>query len=140
MNRFESRASVLLLALWFGLVTGFGELALLGLRRFALHRFLFVGRDIIWMTPVADAVMFVLLGAGFLLLRRATSGRVTPVHLVGFLTTVGCFALLLHYGPLHRGTALVLAIGIGVQAARVWSRREAPALQMEGRTLPLLAG
>ena len=40
MNRFESRASVLLLALWFGLVTGFGELALLGLRRFALHRFL----------------------------------------------------------------------------------------------------
>ena len=140
MTRSEGRVSVVLLALWFGLVTGFGELALLALRRFVLHSFLFVGRDIVWMLPLADAVLFVVLGAGLFLLGRAVSGRITSIHLVGFLTSLGCFALLLHYGPLHRGTALVLAVGIGVQAARVWSRRAPHALQLVRRTLPLLVG
>ncbi len=133
-------AGVLQLAAWFGLLTGFGELALLGIRRFLLHRFLFVGRDIIWMVPVADAVLFVVLGVGFLLLRRATSGRVTPVHLAGFLTALGCFTLLLHYGPLHRVAALALAVGTGVQAARVWRRHPPRAMQLVRRTLPLFAG
>ena len=115
----DSRSSpgvltVLLVAAWLGLLTGFGEVALLGIRRYVLHHFLFVGQDIVWAVPVADGVLFVILAVLFLVLHRIAPARVRLVHLVGLLTAVGCFAWFLHYGPLHRGAALLLAVGAGV--------------------------
>ena len=92
------------------------------------------------MTPVADAVMFVLLGAGSLLLRRATSGRVTPVHLVGFLTAVGCFALLLHYGPCIGERPWSLRLGSACKRLEFGAAGRPARSNWCVRTLPLLAG
>ena len=40
----EGSLATLRLALWFGLLAGFGELALLAVRKYVLHRFLLVRR------------------------------------------------------------------------------------------------
>lgn len=141
----DSRSSpgaltVLLVAAWLGLLAGFGEVALLGIRRYVLHRFLFVGQDIVWAVPVADAVLFVILAVVFLVLRRIAPGRIRLVHLVGLLTAVGCFAWFLHYGPLHRVAALLLAVGAGVQVARMWNRASPRPLTLVRRTMPVLLG
>jgi arylsulfatase A-like enzyme len=141
----DSRSSpgaltVLLVAAWLGLLTGIGEVALLGIRRYVLHHFLFVGQDIVWAVPVADAVLFVILAVLFLVLHRIAPARVRLVHLVGLLTAVGCFAWFLHYGPLHRGAALLLAVGAGVQVARMWNRASPRLLTLVRRTMPVLLG
>jgi len=141
----DSRSSpgaltVLLVAAWLGLLAGFGEVALLGIRRYVLHRFLFVGQDIVWAVPVADAVLFVILAVVFLVLRRIAPGHIRLVHLVGLLTAVGCFAWFLHYGPLHRVAALLLAVGAGVQVARMWNRASPRPLTLVRRTMPVLLG
>src|SRR5262245_34798078 len=114
--------TVLTVAAWLGLLTGFGEVALLGIRRYVLHRFLFVGQDVVWAVPVADAALFVVVAGFFLIVHRIAPARIRLVHLVGLLTAIGCFAWFLHYGPLHRVAALLLAIGAGVQVARMWHR------------------
>ena len=141
----SSRASpgalaVLLVAAWLGLLTGFGEVALLGIRRYVLHRFLFVGQDIVWAVPVADAVLFVVIAVVFLLVRRFAPARIRLIHLVGLLTAVGCFAWCLHYGPLHRVAAVLLASGAGVQVARTWNRTSARSLTLVRRSMPFLVG
>src|SRR5262249_33445855 len=110
---FPGAVTALMVAAWLGLLTGFGEVVLLGIRRYVLHRFLFVGQEIVWAVPVADAVLFVVLAGFFLILHRVAPARIRLVHLVGFLTAVGCFAWFLHYGPLHRVAALLLALGAG---------------------------
>src|SRR4030095_264806 len=132
--------TVLLVAAWLGLLTGFGEVALLGIRRYVLHRFLFVGQDIVWAVPVADAVLFVVLAVVFLILRRIAPARIRLGHLVGLLTAVGCFAWFLHYGPLHRVAALLLAVGAGVQVARMWNRAASRPLTLVRSTMPILLG
>ena len=132
--------AVLLVAAWLGLLTGFGEVALLGIRRYVLHRFLFVGQDIVWAVPVADAVLFVVIAVVFLLVRRFAPARIRLIHLVGLLTAVGCFAWCLHYGPLHRVAAVLLASGAGVQVARTWNRTSARSLTLVRRSMPFLVG
>jgi len=133
-------ATVLTVAAWLGLLTGFGEVVLLGIRRYVLHRFLFVGQEIVWAVPVADAVLFVILAGFFLILHRVAPARIRLVHLVGFLTAVGCFAWFLHYGPLHRVAALLLALGAGVQVGRMWNRASSRPLVLVSRTMPILLG
>jgi hypothetical protein len=45
-------AQCLLLAIWFGLLTGIAEVVVFALRPFLVQRFIGVGPDIIWMAPV----------------------------------------------------------------------------------------
>ena len=57
----ERSVSVLALALWAGIVTGFAELAKLGLD--LLHSdFIYRSRDALWMIPAFDAGLFALVG------------------------------------------------------------------------------
>src|SRR5262249_53926776 len=50
------------LAAWFGLLTGFGEVACLGVQKFLLHQPIYFGLHIIWMSPLANLCLFTLLG------------------------------------------------------------------------------
>src|SRR5262249_29494375 len=90
--------------------------------------------------PVADAALFVVVAGFFLIVHRIAPARIRLVHLVGLLTAIGCFAWFLHYGPLHRVAALLLAIGAGVQVARMWHRSSPRALTLVRRTMPVLLG
>lgn len=127
------------LALWLGLVTGLGELGYLGLRKFVRHLFVFASADVLWMTPLATALLFLLVTALLLpLLRRRADGG--QGLLLGVLGTMLAASWLLLFPPLHRGAALVIAIGLGVQLARVAGLRRELVDRITRSTLPLLLG
>ena len=139
MNTSSGRSGpVVRLALWFGLATGFGEVMLLGLRRYVLHRFLFLGQDAAWMVPVADALCFLAVGLLLALAHRWWPRRFTAPAVAGVLTGLSIFALLLMYGPLHQVASILIAVGIGYQASRFLAPRFDRFLTVVGRTLPVL--
>ena len=126
---------VLRLALWFGLLTGICEVGLLAIRKYALHRFLFVSMDSIWMAPLADAVLFLAAGVLLAAVRAILPSRLAPSPVLIF-TTLSAFTILLMYGPVSRVALFVLALGLGVQMARV-AKRHAPGFdRLVRRTLP----
>lgn len=107
------------LALWIGLLTGIAEITLQAIERFLLHRLIFLGNDFGWMAPLADVAVFLLAGSILWAGQRLWPGRVTATVMLGLLTTLGAWAVLLMYPPLHRGAALLLAAGVGYQCARL---------------------
>ena len=60
---------LLLLAFWFGLVTGLLEVTYLA-RRASHHVFVWHGQQALWMIPLAEGVLFLGAGAGILAARR----------------------------------------------------------------------
>lgn len=134
----ERPGAVLWLALWFGLGTGVAEVVLLGVRKFLLHRFLFLSVDAVWMAPLADAILFLIVGLGLIVLRLLLPRRI-PLPPVLFFTAMGTFTLLLMYGPLSKVAALIIGLGLGVQAVRMTTRHEAGFLRMVRRTTLMLA-
>ena len=56
----DQPVNYLLLASWFGFLTGLVEVLLLGIKKFYLGQFIKFGPDVIWMTPVADAALFLI--------------------------------------------------------------------------------
>lgn len=128
--------NVLRLALWFGLLTGIGEVLLLAIRKYVLHRFLFVSMDSVWMTPLANVILFLAAGVLLIVLRAILPGKLKPSPVLVF-TTLAAFTILLMYGPLSRLAILVLALGLGVQVARMTRRRDAGFDRLVRRTLPV---
>ena len=64
----DQPVNYLLLALWFGLITGLVEVLLLGIKKFYLGQVIKFGPDVIWMTPLADAVLFLIPASVLMLL------------------------------------------------------------------------
>jgi len=128
------------LAIWAGLLTGAGELAHAGLRKFVHHTPLFRPPDIVWMTPLMTAALF----AGvilFLILLDRGRGR----WLTGPVVMGSCIALALLSGlwllpRIHRAASLLLAAGLGVRLAAPAARRLSAIDRWARRTLPLLGG
>ncbi|MEP7000344.1 MAG: sulfatase [bacterium] len=78
-----------ILAACSGLVAAVGELALLGVRKFALHETLRLSSNVVWMTPLNDLVCFFLIGAALVLLTAATR-RESTLRVAVFLLACGC--------------------------------------------------
>jgi arylsulfatase A-like enzyme len=128
--------NVLRLALWFGLITGIGEVTLLAIRKYALHRFLFVSMDSVWMTPLADVLLFLVVALLLIVVRAIVPARVAPSPVLVF-TALTTFTILLMYGPLSRLAIVILALGVAVQTTRM-TRRRAPGFdRLVRRTLPV---
>ncbi len=114
--------SVLRLAVVAGLFAGFAEVLLLGVKKFALGQFIRFGPDVVWMAPLANAAI-ALVVAGLLLAgaRRwpllAATATAAPVFL--FLGLLGALQM---YYPLHVAARILLAAGAAVQARRILTR------------------
>ena len=115
---------LLLLAVWFGLVTGFVEVTYrevdLLLGRVC---FLFKTPDHIWVTPLAEAAFFLVPGLILLLLSRLTCGR--DWIAVGIFTYSSLFfaSMALMVGGLHWLAVLILVVGLAMQTTRLLRRR-----------------
>jgi arylsulfatase A-like enzyme len=129
---------VLHIALWFGLLTGFGEVLLLAFRRFVLHRFLFLGLNAAWMAPVTDGLIFLVVGLVLAFAHRLWPVRISPQMASGGLAALAVFALLSMFGPLHRLAGALLALGIGAQVALLLRSRFERFHAVASRTLPIL--
>ncbi|MGE0352466.1 MAG: sulfatase [Gemmatimonadales bacterium] len=135
----DQPGTVLLLAVWFGLVTGLGEGGLLLVRKFLLHRFLFAPLDAVWMAPITDVVLFVGVGLLLLLARFLLPRRLPLPGPVPVFAALGVFTILLMYGPLSRLAGGLVALGIGIQAGRMARRHPGRFQRVVKLTLPVAA-
>ncbi len=133
-------AAALATAAWFGMLAGYGELVYQAVRKYHLRLFLFQSPDIVWLTPLAEAGLFAgVTLIGFAVI-RALGRRPTVGHVTAWCTALAGMALLFLFPPLHKGAAVLIAIGLGVRLGRSgaavapWGRR------LVRRTLPVLAG
>ncbi|MEO8201606.1 MAG: sulfatase [Gemmatimonadota bacterium] len=117
-EEFNRQRFILLLALTLGVGTGLGEVALFAAQTHILHRFIFVGRDIVWMAPLAEIIVFGGVGIVLVALQAITRWPLgmPSAGILGFLSFL---ALLMMYTPLHKGAAIVLALGLAVQFVRL---------------------
>jgi len=141
--------------LWFGVVTGLIEIAVLGVIKVGSlasapagwadpadrirHSYLWLSPHVVWMAPVA---MSILLGVPALVLTAL--GRVRPAVLsvrvtVGTLSFFCVLSVLYLYPRLYDVAVVLLAAGLAVQIARVVARRAAGFLRLVRRTVPWLA-
>ncbi|MEP7208127.1 MAG: sulfatase [Casimicrobiaceae bacterium] len=117
-----SPLQVLQLAMWFGLVAGACEVTLLGVRKYVLHRLIFVSVDVAWMAPLADMLIFAVVGLGLIAARAVLPGRLAPPPVL-VLCALAVFTILLMYHPLYPPAGAILALGIGTAVARFLGTR-----------------
>jgi arylsulfatase A-like enzyme len=115
--------NILYLAAWFALATGFGDVLMLGLRKFFFQQVINRGLDVIWMAPLAYVPLFVIPGLSLSLLSRwiPTLGSFT-IYIFTF-TVIAFFSVLLTFPEVHLIAAVLLSAGLAVQATRQIVRR-----------------
>jgi arylsulfatase A-like enzyme len=116
-------SQILLLAVWFGVLTGVGELAVVAVRTFCLHDPVRELPELLWMAPVADVLLLAL--AGVLLAFGAWLRLgIGSLRLVTFVYLALATATLLYYILALPGyTKILLALGLATQGSHIFARR-----------------
>jgi arylsulfatase A-like enzyme len=126
-------------AIWFGILTGYLELLNLGFRRYAVGSLILLGRHTLWMAPLADAALFLVLGAALVPIAICRPTRaVERLATWGFAFTAAASLILLH-GEIHNLAAALLSAGVAVQATRFVAARVEGFDRLVRRTLPWMA-
>jgi arylsulfatase A-like enzyme len=117
-SRFTPSWSLVVTGLLAGLVTGVGEVGLLGFKFYILQEFLTVSHHAVWMVPTVNAMLFTMLGLGLALAHRLLPRIVT--WFVGLVTLVALmvFTWISMFERIHLAAAALLGLGAGVQLAR----------------------
>ena len=131
-------AGFLLPALFIGVLAGTARALLISLARYRLHRFTHTSVYVVWSSPVASA--FVVGAAGLLCwaLWRKNPGRHWP-RAIGVYAFTATWGLLLLATRLHPLARVVLALGVGMQAARLLAPRRDAVVAAARRSLPVVA-
>lgn len=126
----------LLLGLWFGLLTGLLEAVVFAVRRFVFGLNLGYGHDVFWMAPLAELVLFGILGLVFSFIAWCRP-KLVPVRLGVFaFTFLGCFAVLFMLHPqIHKYAGMLLAAGLATVISRFLTPRVAKFDPYRRRTL-----
>ena len=126
------------LTVWFALITAMTELLLRGIAKYGLHRYLYVGRDIVWMTPLADLLVFAVVALLLRLLAVRWPNLLGARGAVSVLAFIGSMSVLCLQPWMAWWAMWCLAIGVGIQAGRLAALHERFALGLVRRTLPVL--
>lgn len=134
-NQLLTRADVMRLAVTFGLLTGLAEVGFRGAQRLIGAR-TFLSSDVVWMAPLADVVLFVIVGVLIVataagLKRKVPAG--VALWLFLFLSILGPA---LGYPRLHWAASAIMAAGLAralIPVARVLL------LGKSGRTIRIAA-
>src|SRR5262245_40202628 len=116
---------ILLAAIWIGVVTGLGVACLLAGKRLLLHQMFLLSPHIVWMSPLADCLLFAAIGLPLLLVARHWP-RFVSLRLVVFVFAVLWFLCLLELmvPRVHHYGKLLLATGLGMQTSRFVAAHE----------------
>lgn len=131
---------VIRIGLWFGLTAGLLEAALLSAHHRLIHGFIYLSPHLVWMAPVANLAWFGLPALLLMVLGAKWPRLKTAGFALGFFSFLAAFSVLLIPSQLHRVAALVLALGVGVQAGRMLGKRSGNFTRIITRSLPILAG
>jgi arylsulfatase A-like enzyme len=110
--------SVLLFAVWCGMLAGFAEVFALGVAKFYLGRFVLKSPQVLWMAPLSTVFLFGIVALVIILLAKRWS------YLLDFRLIVPIFAALSFWNvlflcvQLDKFAALLLSAGLGVQTYR----------------------
>ena len=133
----DQQPNLLLVAAWFGLVTGFIEVFVLLLGKIFFHKLLLFGPQVVWMAPLADLIFFVV--SGFVLLTLQWLLKIGPLPLIiFFFAFLGFLGLALKFDWLQHYAALLLSAGLAVQTARLARAHPAGFRSLVRRTTPAL--
>ena len=115
--------AVLVVAVWFAMLTGLGEVSVIAVQKFLFDRYVHASPYVVWTVPLANLFSFAVLGWFVICVARYWPWLV-PLRIVAFLfALVGFVSLLLIYPALHRYAALLLGAGLAVQTARLIAAR-----------------
>ncbi|MEZ5428823.1 MAG: sulfatase [Pyrinomonadaceae bacterium] len=114
---------IILIAGWFGLLTGLAEsVFLIGITQFVLEIGVNLSREALWMAPLTEMVIFLLVGAILALLFKFVP-RLFSLRLICFLLALlSSWALFLLLPQLHFLAKSLLALGFSFQFARSASK------------------
>jgi arylsulfatase A-like enzyme len=130
--------ALLRIALAAGLLTGLGESGLLFVKRFLRSRFITVGEHTFWMAPIADALLFILVAAVFLLVTR----RIAPERRLRFfsmlLVMLSLMTMLTLWGRFHWTATVLLSFGVALRSAKALATRLARWQLVAARAVPVV--
>lgn len=113
----------LVITLWFGYLTGVIEAFVLAIRQNLLHQFIFLSRDVYWMTVLATLVVFTILGL-FIFLVASLALDYVPMSLTVFFSAfLGLMILMLLFPRINQIASFLLSIGVAMQVVRIVIRR-----------------
>ncbi len=115
---------LLLLAVWAGLVVGVGELGIWAARRYLFDGIIFFGPDILWMTPVADLILFAAVGLVLAAAVRLRPGPRASAAALGILLLLAMASWVLMFPRASRLSLLLLAMGMSTEAYRRLRNRQ----------------
>ena len=131
----------LLLALWFALLTGYIEASVHLVRYNILDRMVWVTPEIVWIAPLAYAVMFVPLAVLLYAAARILGKAGSSAWIVGALAlpTALVASVMMIGTRIHWIAHLILASGVAIQTARYAQARPQGFARLVGRSVPVLA-
>jgi len=133
-------ARLALLATWCALATAVTELAMRAIQKAVLHRYIYLGRQIVWWTPAADLLLFSAV-AGLLWLAAWRWSRIASLRVAGSaLGFVAAFSILTMQPWMAWWAMVCLALGIALQAARLAAAHDRAVRRLMLQSLPVLAG
>jgi len=135
----ESTASILLLIVWFVLVTGLVEGLVFFVATHWLHLFVQRSPDSLWTSTLSVALGFSAFLIAFFVAAAVWKRLARFREVVFFLTALSAAELLFFAQRLHWLAVLAICLGIGFQASRVLSRYERLFRAIVRRTVWLLA-
>jgi hypothetical protein len=134
-------ANVLVIALWFGLAAGLVEgLGSLALQSLGWHYGIWI--EMVWVSPVFAALLFVSLGM-VLVLAHLAYRRLPVLTVAVFLFASLAFFIFLELAlpwQVHTGALTLLSAGLGSVITRGFSRYRDPLMRFWRRSLPVVAG
>lgn len=125
---------IFILAAWFGALTGIGEVFLLGIKKYLLHQFVLLGPQVLWMSPLADMMIFVLLVSPLAAVNWRKWGTISLQMILILLSSLTFLSFTLMYTPLHRGAALVLSLGLAIQTSWIIGKFKGAFLRLVNRS------
>jgi arylsulfatase A-like enzyme len=131
---------LLLLAVWFGLVTGLAEVSIRAVQKFFLGQIIHLSPHVVWMAPLADLILFAITGV-ILYLGARCWPRLGSLYVSTFIFSfLGFLGPLLWAPRLHLYAALLLTTGLAVQTARFIASHSHGFLIVVRRTTGWMAG
>ena len=123
---------------WFALVAALAELTARALNARVLHGVVFYGPATVWMTPVADLVIFSLAALLFGLFALVVRPLRQPRFFLAWLAFLTASVVTLQVPRLHPWAAIVLALGLASIASRLIESHRSQAARVLRFTLPPL--
>ncbi len=110
----------ILIGMWAGILTGIGEIAIYGIKKYLLHVIHIIhSPHFLWMSPLANMALFAGIGLTLVLVNSLKSETISIRSSIFLFTLLGSLSLLLMLFPLDQWVALLVCIGPTIFISRM---------------------